>query len=87
MNKKETLEFLKEKEIFDKQIQEQKQMFRDRFSSEIDELEEKIAESCYLAWEDEIESFCLSNEGVHVETDFGEIFFLEIKENGDLQLK
>lgn len=81
MTKERLLNFLKEKEFFDKMINNQKNEFKAGWSDEFDFVEDKIAESDRIDYEDELSGFSLTSENtILVSTEHNEDFYFDILE-------
>lgn len=79
MTKERLIHFLKEKEIFDKMIEDQEFEFKRSWDSEFDFIEDKIAESDMIDYEDDLVDFSLTSENeILVSTEHNEDFYFDI---------
>lgn len=79
MTKERLLHFLKEKEIFDKMIEDQEFEFKRSWDSEFDFIEDKIAESGRIDYNDDLIDFSLTSENtILVSTEHDEDFYFDI---------
>lgn len=76
MTKERLLNFLKEKEFFDKMINDQINEFKYAWCDEFEFIDDQIHDLSDLDWKEEITNFLLHENRIHAATDSGrELFF------------